>query len=77
MCSRLLGLEPLLTYAEFWAMLARTTLSINARYGDNIIGTRLWLFMIVDEVPEPSYEQMRQWLEELGVVPAPETRALL
>lgn len=76
-CSHLLGFDPLLTYAEFWAMLARTTLSINARYGYSIIGTRLWLFMVVDEVPEPSYEQMRQWLEELGVVPAPETRALL
>lgn len=75
-CCHLLCLDPLLTYPEFWAMLSRTTLSINARYGDNIIGTQLWLYMFADEEPEPPYEQVRQWLEELGVVPAPETRTL-
>ena len=71
-----MGFDPLLTGPEFWTMMARTTLALNERYGESMVGSRLWRDMAPKVYHRPGYEGLRLWLEQLGVVPAPETRRL-
>lgn len=71
-----MGFDPLLTGSEFWTMMARTTLALNERYGESIVGSRLWRDMAPRLYHRPTFEGLRLWLEKLGVVPAPETRRL-
>lgn len=70
-CSHLLGFDPLLTGPEFWTMMARTTLALNERYGEGIVGSRLWRDMAPRLYHRPTFEGLRLWLEKLGVIPAP------
>ena len=57
-------------------MMARTTLALNERCGESIVGSRLWRDMAPRLYHRPTFEGLRLWLEKPGVVPAPETRRL-
>ena len=69
-----LQIEPYLTYAELTVMLERAVAAVNERYHEEIVRSQLWNDMIPDRPPNTTLERMHDWLEKLGVIPAPETR---
>lgn len=69
-----LQIEPYLTYAELTAMLERAAAAINERYHEEIVRSELWWDMVPGKPPGVPLERLHDWLEKLGVIPAPDTR---
>ena len=66
-----MGFDPLLTGPEFWTMMARTTLALNERCGESIVGSWLWRDMAPRLYHRPTFEGLRLWLEALAWYPPP------